>query len=88
MQEADDGSRTTGWAKEGLVAWGESPFQGERWREIERDRETQGKRERSRWREREKEKDRNKGRRKQRKVDSARKKKEKLFKPGQSGQVG
>lgn len=40
MQEAADGSRTTGRVKEGLAAWGDRPISGERLRE--RDREAQG----------------------------------------------
>ena len=51
MQEAADGSRTTGWVKEGLAAWGDRPISGERWRET--DRETQEERKRGRERERE-----------------------------------
>lgn len=73
MQEAADGSRTTGWAKEWLAAWGDRPISGERWRET--DRETQEEREGGG--------ERAGNRETERKVDPARKK-EKLFKQGQS----
>lgn len=51
MQEAADGSRTRGWAQEGLAAGGERPMWGERWRERQRQRDA--------------EREGNKGRRKQ-----------------------
>lgn len=41
MQEAADGSRTRGWAQEGLAAGGERPMWGERWRERQRQRDAE-----------------------------------------------
>lgn len=45
MQEAADGSRTTGWANKGWQHGREAHFRGKMERKSERERETQGERE-------------------------------------------